>query len=333
MTYQFITSEQGDDGIVVVTINDPDAKNAVNWVMNKELVAEFDRIEADPKARVLILTGAGRIFCSGGNIKRMTSQGRSLEPPDPTLREELYPQEADIRRVVTGLRRMSKPAIAAINGPAIGSGLGIAAGCDMRIASSASRFGWVFVRRGIVPDDASLALMPQIIGYARAFEWGVTGRTIDADGALKIGFVSEVVEPDELLPRCRELAREIIDNCPPLTVQAFKLALTELLLSGSRRCGPLHRAGATGRACHRGSYRGAQGLCREASAAMEGPVADAASGAGACGLSVLRLSAFHVFAWHCPRAKTSGCPAAPPCALMPPARPWWWTAIWSSRPA
>jgi len=229
MTYQFITSEQGDDGIVVVTINDPDAKNAVNWVMNKELVAEFDRIEADPKARVLIVTGSGRIFCSGGNIKRMTSQGKSLEPPDPTLREELYPQEADIRRVVTGLRRMSKPAIAAINGPAIGSGLGIAAGCDMRIASSASRFGWVFVRRGIVPDDASLALMPQIIGYARAFEWGVTGRTIDADGALKIGFVSEVVKPVELLPRCRELAREIIDNCPPLTVQAFKLALTESL--------------------------------------------------------------------------------------------------------
>jgi enoyl-CoA hydratase/carnithine racemase len=71
--------------------------------------------------------------------------------------------------------------------------------------------------------------MPQIIGYARAFEWGVTGRTIDAEGALKIGFVSEVVEPDELLPCCRKLAREIIDNCPPLTVQAFKLALTESL--------------------------------------------------------------------------------------------------------
>ena len=86
MTYQFITSEQGDDGIVVVTINDPDAKNAVNWVMNKELVAEFDRIEADPKARVLILTGAGRIFCSGGNIKRMTSQGRSHSAPTSTSR-------------------------------------------------------------------------------------------------------------------------------------------------------------------------------------------------------------------------------------------------------
>jgi len=128
-----------------------------------------------------------------------------------------------------GLRRLSKPAIAAVNGPAIGSGLGIAAGCDIRIAARTSRFGWVFTRRGIVPDDASLALMPQIIGYARAYEWGVTGRTVDAEGALRIGFVSEVVEPEQLMPRCRELAREIIDNVPPITAQLFKLALTESL--------------------------------------------------------------------------------------------------------
>ncbi len=232
MSYQFITSEQNDDGIVTVTINDPAAKNAVNWEMNREMIRELDRVDSDLKARVLILTGSGPIFCSGGNIKRMTAQGRSLEPPDPTLREELYPQEADIRRVVTGLRRMSKPAIAAINGSAVGSGVGIAAGCDIRIASSTARFGWVFVRRGIVPDDASLALMPQIIGYSRAYEWGVTGRTIDAVGALKIGFVSEVVEPDELIPHCRTLATEIINNCPPLTVQAFKYALAESLYQG-----------------------------------------------------------------------------------------------------
>lgn len=229
MTYQFITSEQDADGIVVVTINDPDAKNAVNWSMNKEIVAEIDRIENDDNARVLIITGSGRIFCSGGNIKRMTAQGKSLEPPDPTLREEMYPHEADIRRVVVNLRRMSKPAIAAVNGPAIGSGIGIAAGCDIRIASSTARFGWVFTRRGIVPDDASLPLMPQIIGYAKAYEWGVTGRTLDADGALRIGFVSEVVAPDKLLARCRDMAHEIIDNVPPITAQLFKLALAESL--------------------------------------------------------------------------------------------------------
>ena len=216
MSYQFIRSEQDEDGIVVVTIDDPAAKNAVNWEMNQEIIAECVRIEADPTARVLIITGSGRIFCSGGNIKRMTAEGKSLEPPDPSLREEMFPHEADIRRVVIGLRRMSKPAIAAVNGPAIGSGIGIAAGCDIRIAASNARFGWVFVRRGIVP----------------AYEWGVTGRTIDAKMALANGFVSEVVEPELLLPRCRELAREIIDNGPPLTVQLFKLALTESLHYG-----------------------------------------------------------------------------------------------------
>ncbi len=228
MSYRFITSEQAD-GIVVITINDPQNKNAVNFAMNQELATELQRVDDDSGARVLILTGEGRIFCSGGNIRQMTAQGKSLEPPVPTPQEELYPHRADIRRVVLGLRSLSKPTIAAVNGPAVGSGVGLAAGCDIRIASSAARFGWVFVRRGIVPDDASLALMPQIIGYSKAFEWGVTGRTLNAEEARQIGFVSEVVEPAELLSRCRQLAQEIIENSPPVTVQLFKLALTASL--------------------------------------------------------------------------------------------------------
>lgn len=131
--------------------------------------------------------------------------------------------------MVLGLRKCSKPCIAAVNGPAIGSGIGIAAGCDIRIASSTSRFGWVFTRRGIVPDDGSLALMAQIIGYARAYEWGITGRTLDAEATQRLGFVSEVVEPEALLPRARALATEIIENVPPITAQVFKMALIELL--------------------------------------------------------------------------------------------------------
>jgi len=229
MSYQFIASSQNADGIVVVRINDPAHKNAVNFVMNRELSDELQRVEEDANARVLIITGEGPIFCSGGNIAQMTAQGKSLQPPDPTVREELFPHQADIRRVVMGLRSLSKPTIAAVNGPAVGSGLGIAAGCDMRIAARGARFGWVFVRRGIVPDDASLAMMPQIIGYSRAFEWGVTGRTLSCDEALRIGFVNEMVDADRLLPRCEELAREIIQNSPPITVQLFKLALTASL--------------------------------------------------------------------------------------------------------
>ena len=218
--------------MVVVTLDDPEAKNAVNFAMNLALVEELKRIERDDAARVLILTGSGHIFCSGGNIRSMSAQGKSMEPPKPTVREELYPHEADIRAVVTGLRRMAKPAIAAINGHAIGSGLGIAAGCDMRICARGAKLGWVFTRRGIVPDDASLWFMPQLIGYARAFEWGITGRTITPEEAERIGFLNAVVEPAEVMPRCRALAREIIDNVPPITAQAFKLALVESMERG-----------------------------------------------------------------------------------------------------
>jgi enoyl-CoA hydratase/carnithine racemase len=227
MTYQFIKVDQDASGVVVLTIDDPEAKNAVNFVMNQELVREIGRIDRDPAARVLILTGSGTIFCSGGNIRRMTSQGKSMEPPEPTVREELMPHGADIRAVVVGLRRLGKPAIAAINGHAVGSGLGIAAGCDVRICARGAKLGWVFTRRGIVPDDASLYLMPQLIGYARAFEWGITGRTLTPEDAERIGFVNAVVEPAEVMPRARALAKEIIDNVPPLTAQAFKMAIAE----------------------------------------------------------------------------------------------------------
>ena len=229
MSYRFIRSDQTTDGVVTVRICDPENKNAVNFVMNGELSDELARVEEDGAARVLILTGEGRIFCSGGNIKQMSAQGKSLEPPTATLRESLYPHEADIRRIVLGLRKLSKPTIAAVNGPAVGSGLGIAAGCDIRIAARGARFGWVFSRRGMLPDDGSLALMPQIVGYSRAFEWGITGRTLDANEALQIGFVKEVVEPEALLQKCEELAREIIECCPPLTARLFKLALTHCL--------------------------------------------------------------------------------------------------------
>jgi enoyl-CoA hydratase/carnithine racemase len=222
MNYRFLDVKL-EDGVVVATIDDPENKNAVNDQMNDELAALAEAVERDPACRVLILTGSGHIFCSGGNIKRMTSEGRSLEPPPGDLRRQLHPHADSIRRAVLGFRQMSKPAIAAINGKAIGSGVGLAAGCDIRIASAEAKIGWVFVRRGIVPDDASMALMPQLIGHANAFYWGVTGRTLTAAQAKEIGFVQEVVEPAELLPHCRALAREIVEHCPPITVELFKM--------------------------------------------------------------------------------------------------------------
>ena len=116
-----------------------------------------------------------------------------------------------------------------MNGPAVGSGVGLAAGCDVRLAAREARFGWVFTRRGILPDDGSLKLVLDILGYARTFEWGVRGGRLEAEEALSWGFVSEVVERDELLPRAHALAREIVDSVPPLTARLFKLALVDAL--------------------------------------------------------------------------------------------------------
>ena len=229
MSYRFLEIDQTHDGIVVITINDPDAKNAVNWEMNAEFVQELGRIERDPAARAVIITGSGAIFCSGGNIRRMAEQGKVLQAPDSTVLQLGHPHTSDIRAVTTGIRRLSKPTIAAVNGPCVGSGIGIAAGCDIRIASTASRFGWVFVRRGIVPDDGSLKLVLDIIGYAKAYKWGIVGGTLSAAEAADLEFVDEVVAPEVLLDRARARAREIIENCPPVTVQLFKLALVHAL--------------------------------------------------------------------------------------------------------
>jgi enoyl-CoA hydratase/carnithine racemase len=218
----FIRIER-EGGVVTATIDDLENKNAVNDQMNQDFVRLARWMEEEPDNRVLILTGSQHIFCSGGNIRQMTAKGRALEAPPGSSREQLFAHEEGIRLAVLALRRTSKPVIAAVNGHAVGSGIGLAAGCDIRLASNRAQFGWVFVRRGIVADDASLALMIQLIGYANAFEWGITGRTIDAERAREIGFVQQVVPHDELLPTATAFAREIVDNAPPITAELFKL--------------------------------------------------------------------------------------------------------------
>lgn len=218
-----------NDGVVVATIDDMENKNAVNNQMNADFIRLTEWMESEPENRVLILTGSQHIFCSGGNIRQMTEKGRALEAPPGSARERVFAHEEGIRRVVMRLRRMSKPSIAAVNGHVVGSGIGLAAGCDVRIASERAQFGWVFVRRGMVPDDGSLALMIQLIGYSNAFEWGMTGRTLSADRAKEIGFVQHVVPHDALMQEATSLAREIVENAPPLTAELFKLvALTQV---------------------------------------------------------------------------------------------------------
>lgn len=231
MQSEFIRIDR-EDGVVTATIDDMENKNAVNDQMNLDLVRLARWMEEDDDNRVLVLTGSEHIFCSGGNIRQMTAKGRALEAPPGATREQLFAHEEGIRQAVLAFRRTSKPTIAAVNGHAVGSGIGLAAGCDIRIASERARFGWVFIRRGIVADDASLALMTQLIGYGNTFEWGITGRTIDAEQARDIGFVQRVVAHEDLMPSARALAREIIDNAPPITTELFKLVAAAQLEHG-----------------------------------------------------------------------------------------------------
>jgi len=155
-----------------------------------------------------------------GSIQTQTDLAARNADRDPF--ERFDPPLTAIQKVTWKLRSMHKPTIAAVNGAAAGGGMGLAAACDIRIASENAKFTSVFVRRGLVPDEGSIYLLPQIVGYSKALELVMTGRLIDAREAERIGFVSRVVPPDELMTESHKLAREIVINCPPITLGLVK---------------------------------------------------------------------------------------------------------------
>ena len=230
MSYTFIKKELVGQ-VEVLRLNNPPTLNAISPQMLEEMSQEIACVEEDPDIRVLILTGEGRGFCSGANIKRMYSQAQSdttvqLAAPEPPM-THLTPHLMHSRKVVYQLTKLSKTTIAAINGPCITTGVGFAAACDMRIGSEEARIGWLFLRRGLPPEDGSLALMVRLLGYARAFKLGILGETIPAQQALEMGFLDQVVPHEALLPTCLELAQSIIDRVPPLAQRMFKRLLSE----------------------------------------------------------------------------------------------------------
>jgi 2-(1,2-epoxy-1,2-dihydrophenyl)acetyl-CoA isomerase len=127
------------------------------------------------------------------------------------------------------MRNIQKPIIGGINGAAVGSGIGLAAACDIRIANEQSKFAWVFARRGILPDDGSLKLMLDILGYPKTFQWAMTASTISADEALKLGFINEIASEKNLIKRCYEIAEDIVTYVPPLTAKDMKASIVHAL--------------------------------------------------------------------------------------------------------
>lgn len=215
------------DGIATITLNRPDKLNAFTTLMRDEMVRAFDATDADDAVKVVIVTGAGRAFCAGADLSAAGSTFDYSQRGDP-LREAL--KVGDVYRDgggITTLRifRSLKPVIGAINGAAVGIGVTMTLPMDIRLASTAARFGFVFNRRGIVPEAASSWFLSKVVGLQAALEWCYTGRVFDAAEAQARGLVRSLHAPDELLPAARALAREIADHSAPVAV-----ALTRQML-------------------------------------------------------------------------------------------------------
>lgn len=202
------------DRVATITLDRPDKLNAFTRQMGDELIAAFGRADADDDVRAVIVTGAGRAFCAGADLSAGTGTFNYAN------RDAAGPQDHRDGggRVSLRIFESRKPVIAAVNGPAVGVGVTMTLPMDIRIASSAAQFGFVFARRGIVPEACSSWFLPKVVGISRAAEWLYTGRVFGADEALAGGLVSRVVPPDELLPAARALAREIAEHTSPVAV-------------------------------------------------------------------------------------------------------------------
>jgi enoyl-CoA hydratase/carnithine racemase len=203
-----------NDRVATVTLNRADKLNAFTRRMRDELIEAFGRADADDEVRAVIVTGAGRAFCAGADLSGGGTTFDSSKRGDAGQED----RRDGGGRVSLSIYGLKKPVIAAINGPAVGVGITMTLPMDIRIASSAARFGFVFARRGIVPEACSSWFLPKVVGISRAAEWLYTGRVFGADEALAGGLVSRIVAPDELMPAARALAREIADNTSAVAV-------------------------------------------------------------------------------------------------------------------
>lgn len=195
-----------DDHVATITIDRPEKKGAMTYAMLGDFIATVHRATKDPDARVVIVTGAPGTFCAGTDLADLATVPGTERGVRGTAEEH---------DVWWPLVRCSKPVIGAIDGPAVGMGVEFTSQCDVRVASTRARFGWVFVHRGLVPDTgAGTWLLPRLVGVPAALDLLYSGRIIDADEALALGFVREVVEPAALLPRARELADSYLAGSP-----------------------------------------------------------------------------------------------------------------------
>jgi enoyl-CoA hydratase/carnithine racemase len=225
VAYQDILYEV-DRGVLTITLNRPEKLNAYTAVMGLELEDAFLRADADDEVRAIVVTGAGRGFCAGADISGGADafdarEGKSVAFGDPA--------QSGTRRAgggfVGAIYSCRKPSIAALNGSAVGVGLTLTLPMDIRIAAEGAKFGFVFARRGLVPEAGSAWFLPRLVGLPQALDWCLSGRLFKADEALAGGLVKEVLPAEEVLARAHALAREIAEETAPVSV-----ALTRQML-------------------------------------------------------------------------------------------------------
>ncbi|MCB1509942.1 MAG: crotonase/enoyl-CoA hydratase family protein [Hyphomicrobiaceae bacterium] len=214
------------DKVLTITLDRPDKLNALTRAMRNSLVDAFDAADRDDDVRAVIVTGAGRAFCAGADL----SGGAGTF--DYSRSDELRPD--GIRRdgggqIALKVFNCTKPVIGAINGAAVGFGATFTLPMDIRLASEQARFGFVFSRRGVVPEACSSWFLPRIVDISQALAWTMSGRVFPATEALAGGLVSEVLPPDDLLPRAHEIAREIADNTSAVSVAMIRQMMWRML--------------------------------------------------------------------------------------------------------
>ena len=224
MSYETILYET-DGPILTVTLNRPEKLNAYTATMGGELEDAFMRADADDEIRVVIVTGAGRGFCAGADISAGAGAFDRQAPGSVAFAGPSRPRAGSGAGFVGAIFGCRKPSIAAINGAAVGVGLTLTLPMDIRIAAEGARFGFVFARRGLVPEAGSAWFLPRIVGLSQALRWCLTGEMIAADAALAAGLVSEVSPADALMTRARAIAAEIAGQTAPVAV-----ALTRQML-------------------------------------------------------------------------------------------------------
>jgi enoyl-CoA hydratase len=207
-----------EEAVATLTLNRPDQRNALSAELRTALGAAFREIQEDPGVRVAIVTGAGRAFCAGMDLKELSSGGDGASGYDLAVAGQ-----DEMRDGIAGFRG---PIVAAVNGPAVTAGFELALACDLIIASTAARFADTHARVGILPGWGLSQRLPRLIGLPRAKELSFSGNPLDAARAYEWGLVNRVVEPEQLLPECRALARDMA-SCVPHVLEGYKRLIEE----------------------------------------------------------------------------------------------------------